>query len=123
MAGTFRDLHIWKKAYELLMEIYEITQQYPSDEKYNLTSQTRRSANGVLASIAEAHGRFYFADKIRVLYISRGECEETQSHLSVALGCKYISEEEFMRLDSEYFGLSKGINAYILSLREDKKKT
>lgn len=92
MAGTFRELEIWRKGYELLMRIYKVTSKYPPEEKYNLTSQTQSSANGVIASIAEAHGRYYYADKVQVLYISRGECEETQSHLSVALGRKYITK-------------------------------
>ena len=46
------------------------------------------SANLVISNIAEAYGRYYFADKARVLYTSRGECEETRSHLRVALGRK-----------------------------------
>lgn len=117
MAGTFRDLKIWGKGYELLMEIYGLTCKFPTDEKYNLMSQIRSSANGVIANIAEAHGRYYFADKARVLYISRGECEETQSHLSVALGRNYISEKEFQELDKEYAGLDKGINTYIQRLK------
>src|SRR3990167_5327387 len=117
MAGSFRDLKIWMKGYELLMEIYELTSRYPVEERFNLVSQTRSSANGVIASIAEAHGRFYYADKSRVLYISRGECEETQSHLSVASGKGYISKVVFDRLDREYEGSSKGLNSYILSLR------
>ena len=121
MVGSFRDLKIWQKAYELLMKIYEITSRYPPEEKYNLISQTRSSANGVLAGIAEAHGRYYFADKARVLYIARGECSETQSHLSVALGRGYISKEEFEELDREYEGLAKGMNSYILRLKKNKK--
>lgn len=70
------------------MKIYKITSKFPPEEKYNLTSQLRSSANSVVALIAEAHGRYYYADKCRVLYQSRGECGETQSHLSVSLGLK-----------------------------------
>ncbi|KKQ53006.1 hypothetical protein A2865_01325 [Candidatus Woesebacteria bacterium RIFCSPHIGHO2_01_FULL_39_17] len=70
MGISFRELKIWKKAYELLMKIYKITTRYPLEEKYNLTSQTRSSANSALSQIAEAHGRFYFADKIRILFIA-----------------------------------------------------
>ena len=93
MAGNFRDLNIWKKGHELLMEIYNLTDKYPKEEKFGLIDQTRRSANGVIAGIAEAFGRYYFADKARTLYVARGECSETQSHLSVAFGLKYIDQE------------------------------
>lgn len=98
------------------MRVYDITAKYPPEEKYGLTSDTRRSANSIIANIAEAHGRFYFADKTRVLLIARGEAEEVRSHLSVAYGCHYITSHEFEDLDHEYQGLGAGINAYINEL-------
>ncbi len=120
MATGFRELKIWKKGFELLMEIREITKEFPHEEKYGLIDQLNRSSNGVVANIAEASGRYHYADKVRGLYISRGECFETQSHLSVALGLKYISDTQFQKLDKEYEGLSKGINSYIQSLMKKK---
>ena len=100
------------------MEIYRITGEFPKEEKYGLSAQMRNSANSVIANIAEAHGRYYFADKTRVLYTSRGECEETRSHLRVALGLKYIDDSVFSNLDGEYEGLSKGISTYIRSIKK-----
>lgn len=120
MAKTFFELEIWQKGYELLMEIYKITAKYPAEEKYNLIAQTRNAANSVIANIAESHGRYYFADKIRVLYTARGECEETRSHLKVAEGLRYLNKEIFDRLSNEYEGLSKGISSYISSLNRKK---
>ena len=117
MPKGFYDLNIWKKGYSLLMEIYKITAAFPQEEKYGLSSQMRDAANSVIANIAEAHGRYYFADKARVLYTSRGECEETRSHLRVALGLKYIDKKTFVYLDEEYEGLSKGISTYIRFLK------
>jgi len=118
MPKGFYDLNIWKKGYALLMEIYKITATFPEEEKYGLSSQMRNAANSVIANIAEAHGRYYFADKARILYTSRGECEETRSHLRVALGVKYIDKKTFVYLDEEYEGLSKGISSYIRSLKK-----
>ena len=118
MAEGFDNLNIWKKGYKLLIEIYRITATFPKEEKYGLASQMRDSANSVISNIAEAHGRYYFADKARVLYTSRGECEETRSHLRVALGLKYIDRKVFAYLDKEYEGLSKGISSYIRSLKK-----
>jgi len=119
MARGFYDLNIWKKGYALLMEIYKITATFPKEEKYGLSSQTRDSDNSVISNIAEAHGSYYFPDKTRVLYTSRGECEETRSHLRGALGLKYIDKKVFAYLDEEYEGLSKGISSYIRSLKKD----
>lgn len=102
------------------MQIYDLIKKYPREEKFSLTDQTRRSANAVIANIAESHGRFYFADKVRVLYQARGEIEETRSHLAVAYGREYIDKREFTKLDSEYEGLFRGISSYIESLKKRK---
>ncbi|MEW6618574.1 MAG: four helix bundle protein [bacterium] len=120
MAKSFYALKIWQKGYEILMKIYEITSTYPVEERYALVIDTRRSANSIIANIAESHGRYYFADKIRVLYTARGELEETRSHLKVACGRKYISEEKFKEIDEEYEGLSKGISGYIQNIESQK---
>jgi four helix bundle protein len=120
MAKGFYELNIWKKDYVLLMEIYKITATFPKEEKYGLVAQLRNSGNSIIANIAEAHGRYYFTDKVRVLYTSRGECEETRSHLRVALGLKYINKKVFINLDKEYEGLSKGISSYIRSIRKNE---
>lgn len=117
----FYELKIWKKGFELLLKIYKITTNFPPEEKYNLTSQIRRSANSVISQIAEAHGRFSFADKVRVLYQSRGEIVETRSHLRVAFGLHYLSGKVYNFLDREYEGLGVGINLYIKSLSRCKK--
>jgi len=119
MAGGFYDLKIWQNGYALLMEIYKLSASFPKEEQYGLTNQLRNSANSVIANIAEAHGRYYFADKVRVLYTARGEAEETRSHLMVALGRKYITQEVFNRLDKGYEGLGKGISSYVKSLRSN----
>lgn len=120
MAKSFYELEIWKNGFKLLLEVYKITAKYPKEEKYDLTSQTRRAANSIIANIAEAHGRFFFADKIRVLYQSRGELEETRSHLIAGFKLKYISKEVFLKTFREYEGLSKGISSYIESLKKQK---
>ena len=119
MPKGFYDLNIWKKGHALLMEIYKITAAFPQEEKYGLSSQMISSANSVIANIAESHGRYYFADKARVLYTSRGECEETRSQLRVALGLKYINKKVFVYINEEYEGLSKGISKYIRSLKKN----
>lgn len=118
MAKPFYELKIWQRGYQLLMEIYDITENFPAEEKYNLKSQLRNSGNSVISNIAEAHGRYYFADKVRVLFNSRGEVEETRSHLRVAKGRKYIDDTTFLRIDQSYEELTKEINSYIKSLRK-----
>jgi len=87
MNKKFYELNIWKKGYELLMKVYEVTGKYPPEEKYGLVPDTRRSANSVIANIAEAHGRYYFADKVRVLTFL---VEKLKRHRAI---CVLLSEE------------------------------
>lgn len=114
----FHELDVWKDSYTLLMKVYDITDEFPAEERYALTSQIRRSANSVIANMAEAHGRYNFADKVRVLYIARGEIVETRSHLAVAYGQKYISKDVFSLLNNRYKQLTIDLNKYILNLKD-----
>ena len=118
----FYQLDIWKEAFDLQKEIFELTRQFPSEERYGLISQTNDSADSILANIAESHGRFYFADKIRVLYIVRGELEETQSHILVAQSRKYMEKEICAKLIDRYEKLKMKINVYIGDLMRQKGK-
>ncbi|MEI6633892.1 MAG: four helix bundle protein [Chlamydiota bacterium] len=55
MAYTFRDIKVWQKAHELVLEIYKVTKRFPIEEKYGLTAQLRRSAASVATNIVEGH--------------------------------------------------------------------
>jgi len=118
VGGDFRSLNIWKKARELVLVIYKLTSNFPKDERFGLIDQIRRASCSIAANIAEAHGRFYYADKIRVLFQARGECYEVMSHLSLALGLGFLKQIDFDNLDKEFEGLGVGINAYISSLKK-----
>jgi len=112
----FHELSIWRDGYDILMKIYSMSEAFPSEERFALTSQLRRSANSIIANIAESHGRYAYKDKVRVLYIARGEIVETRSHLAVAFGRTYIDNIMFKELNSIYVTLTIDLNKYIKSL-------
>jgi four helix bundle protein len=68
---TFRELTVWRKAHELVLEIYRITELFPKQELYSLTSQLRRSAVSVPANIAEGYKKSGLPDKVRFLNIAQ----------------------------------------------------
>lgn len=113
MYKDFHDLAIWQESFNLLMKLLNTVEQFPHDEKYALCSQLRRSANSIVANIAESHGRYHFKDKVRILYIARGEILETRSHLAVAYGSKYINKKSFKDYNTSYKNLTKQLNLYI----------
>ena len=119
----FKDLKIWQKAFDLDLQVRALTKKYPKEEKYALVSQSRRSANSVIANTAEAHGRYHFKDKIRIYYIVRGEIEETQSHLWVAYSQKYIEKKRWLGLEKRYEKVKIRVNNQINDWHnQDKKK-
>ena len=87
----FTDFPVWQKARILLKEVYRITGQFPSDEKYILVSNMRRAAHSVMHNIAEEYGRYENKDKSRFYKISRGSAyeliSETLSSLDLS-NCK-----------------------------------
>ena len=118
MASDFRQLNIWKKAHKLMLKVYQLTASFPKEETFNLISQLRRASLSVPANIAEAHGRYHYAETIHFLYNARGSAEEVRSLLIAARDLKFISKDEYKYLETEYEGLIKGINSFIKTLRE-----
>jgi four helix bundle protein len=69
---TFRDLTIWQKSVELVIEIYRITKEFPKEETYGLVSQMRRAAISIPSNAAEGFRRFHNKEYKQFLYISSG---------------------------------------------------
>ncbi len=89
-----KDLKVYKKAYALAMEIFNISQRWPSEEKYSLTDQIRRSSRSVCSNLREAWAkRRYEAHFISKLTDADGENSETDTWLDFAKDCGYLSEE------------------------------
>ncbi len=100
--NSAKDLRVYKKAYALAMEIFHISKRWPSDEKYSLTDQIRRSSRSVCSNLRETWSkRRYEAHFISKLTDADGENSETDTWLDFAKDCKYISEEDHHRLTNE----------------------
>ena len=100
--GDYKYLHAFKKAYDLAMEIYVLSKEFPPEEKYSLTDQIRRSSRSVCTNIAEAYRR----RKYRDYFLSKlNDCEsensETQVWLDFAKDCGYISDEKHIYLSAK----------------------
>ncbi|MCD4769232.1 MAG: four helix bundle protein [Bacteroidales bacterium] len=94
----FTEMPVWKKAFELLLKVYDVTKTYPKEEKYGLVSDMRRAANSVTNNISEGFGRYERRDKTRFYKISRGSCYElmNQSITSQALGFMADKDRNFL---------------------------
>jgi four helix bundle protein len=100
---SYRELRVYQSALGLAMEIFELTKSFPSEEKYSLTDQIRRSSRSVCANIAEAwRKRRYKAAFIAKINDSETEACETQVWLEFAQLCKYLVEDKANDLLSKY---------------------
>ena len=90
----FTDLDAWQKGMKLLKEVYRITDSFPKEEQYNLTSQMRRAAISVLTNTAEGFGRSTSPDKTHRYTIARGECTEVHALLIISVELGRITMED-----------------------------
>jgi len=100
--GTIKDLLAYQKGFVLAMDIFVLSKKFPSDERYSLTDQIRRSSRSVCANLAEAYRKRKYPNHfVSKLSDSDTENGETQTWLEFALACNYISNEEFNKLNNQ----------------------
>ena len=98
-----KDLKVFQVSFEAGMKIFELSKEFPKEEKYSLTDQMRRSSRSVSSNIAEAwRKRKYPKSFISKLSDSEGEAAETQVWLDYALKCGYMNQENYERLYDQY---------------------
>ena len=98
-----RDLEVYKLAFEAAMEIFQITKDFPQEEKYSLIDQIRKSSRSVCSNLAEAwRKRRYIAVFKNKLTDAMQEASETQTWLDFCFACNYIAETTFKGLDEKY---------------------
>jgi four helix bundle protein len=78
MLKTFRELEVWQKSHQLVLEIYRITRTFPQDERFGIVSQLRRATYSIPANIAEGFGRRSTKELIQCLAIANGSLEEVR---------------------------------------------
>jgi four helix bundle protein len=112
--GNFRDLTVYKKAFSLAMEIYVESKNFPSEEKFSLTDQVRRSSRSVCSTIGEAYRkRQYKAHFVSKSSDADMENTETRVWLDFALACSYITQKVWNDFDSKAEEIGKLLNHMI----------
>lgn len=110
---SIRDLDVYLLAYELAMEVFELTKKFPKEEKYSLTDQIRRSSRSVPINIREGFAKRRYENLfLRHLTDSMGSSEETRGWLDFSLDCGYIDKDEHYSIDNKY----DEVNAMLYSL-------
>lgn|SRR3989344_2923355 len=107
------DLKIYQMAEELEIEVYKITKSFPKEEKFGSVNQLRRSSAAVPNNIAEGYTRHGYQEKIRYMYIAKGEAEETKRNIIRSSKKEFISDTIANGIAGRYTNLLKGISGYI----------
>ncbi len=98
MIKTFRDLKVWEKAHNLVLNIYKTTRHFPREEKYGLVTQLRRAAVSIPTNIVEGFKRKSKREYAYFINIADGSLEETKYHIILAKDLGYIKEDKFNKL-------------------------
>lgn len=114
---SFTQLRSWQHARILAVNLYRLTEKFPSSEKFGLSSQIQRSAVSVAANIAEGFSRSGTREKADFYSIALGSLTETRSHTYIAHDLGFITAKELELLEERVTDLHKMINGLIKSVQ------
>lgn len=120
--STYRNLQIWKKAMEIVTEIYQHTNAFPKTEIYGITSQIRRASVSIPSNIAEGYGRSSKKEYGRFLTFAMGSLFEVQTQLEISKNLDYIKEEQFEKAYEDTRTLERMLSSYMRKVKETSEK-
>ncbi len=114
---NFKELKVWQRSRELVKEAYLLISNFPSDEKFGLSSQLKRAAVSIPSNIAEGAGRNTGQDFSRFLNISLGSAYELETQMMLAFDLNMITEEQLEKIINNISEVQKMIHGLIKSLQ------
>ncbi|MCH7397747.1 four helix bundle protein [Belliella sp. DSM 107340] len=115
---NYKELNVWKRGIKLTVQVYKISQSFPSDERFGLISQIRRSAVSVPSNVAEGAGRRTNGEFANFLGIAHGSICELETQLYVAFELGYIESEKFQVVTIELTEIQKMLYSLILKFEK-----
>lgn len=102
MIKSYKDLDVYNLSYELAMEIFWLTREFPKEEVYSLTSQVVRSSRSISSNITEGWAKREYENYFKQHLIhALGSNAETENWLQFAKDCNYLSEDEVEPLNQK----------------------
>jgi len=115
----FRQVNVWVKSHQLTLATYRMAKSFPSDERYGLVSQLRRSAASIAANIAEGCGRSGRRDFARFLQVALGSASEYEYHLLLAFDLGFLPGATYRRMDISVTEVKRMLTGFIKKLKSD----
>ena len=114
---NWKDLIVWQKSHELVLELYKVLRTFPSEEKFAIVDQMKRAAYSIPSNIVEGHSKNSKKEFVRYLYISRGSLEEVKYFLLLSKDLHYINQDRFNNLSNKLSEIGFLLNQLIKSLK------
>ena len=115
----FRNLKVWQKAHAITLATYTATENFPTTERYGLTSQMRRAAASIAANIAEECGRSSDADFARFLHHAMGSASKLEYFLLLAADLRHLEFAEHERLTADIQEIKRMVSSLIAKLKAE----
>lgn len=113
-------MEVWKEGIELSIFLYDLTKDFPSEEKFGLVSQMRRAGVSVPSNIAEGASRSTSKEFGRFLEFSMGSLFELETQAIIAYKKLFISESNYLELKDQLNSMQKRVNALRTSILKTK---
>ncbi len=117
MYQGYKELLVWKDSIQMVVQIYQLTEKFPSNENFGLTSQMRRSAVSVPSNIAEGWSRNYDKVFIQFLNTAQGSAAELETQILIAIELKYLHQENVTELLNLIIAIKKMIRSLIYKVQ------
>ena len=119
----FKELKVWEKSHQLVLDVYQASGTFPRQETYALTAQLRRCSASIPANIAEGCGRSGDTELGRFMLISMGSASELEYHLLLARDLGYLDNRNYQKLWQGTQEVKRMLSTLITKLRHTKKLT
>ena len=116
MSGSYREIKVWQKAIELVVDIYSCTRDFPNEEMFGLTSQLRRAAVSIASNIAEGRGRRTDREFLQFLHHARGSVFEVETQLTIASRLAYLPDPDVLELGNSAGEIARMLNGLIKAI-------
>ncbi len=120
--SDYKKLKVWENAHKFTIDIYDLTRNFPDEEKYGIVSQIRRSTSSIPTNIVEGCGQLDNGNLVRFLGIAKGSAFEVEYQLLLSRDLGYISKEQYIKLNEEIKYIIRMLNKLISSLKKYNNK-
>jgi len=118
MIKPHKKLNVWQLAMDIVEDVYNLSETFPVNERFGLTSQLRRCAVSVPSNIAEGAARNTTKEFINFLHIAQGSLSELDTQLEISFRLKLINQEYLLSLDSKLLQVDQMLSGLISSLKK-----